>query len=210
MREWKTELWAVADLKEWDKNPRVLIDSEIEKLKESIEQHGCAAPLTINTDGTICGGHGRKRVLEELGIKKVHCAVPKKKLNKEEFAALNVRLNKNIAGEFDYDKLQDLFDASGLIDLGFDALELSEAGVEFPGLEAALEGDKVNEEDLSPLDDKMDKFLNNTIKQVVLYYEADKYAEILDRLEAVIQSNDLTDNSQAMEFLLDFYENANA
>jgi site-specific DNA-methyltransferase (adenine-specific) len=61
--KWKIQTKLISDLKEWDKNPRILSENKLKHLEESIKKFGCAEPIVINTDNTICGGHGRKKIL---------------------------------------------------------------------------------------------------------------------------------------------------
>ena len=96
--KWILKNIATKDLKEYPKNPRSLTKKGLEHLEESIKKFGVAEPLVLNTDLTICGGHGRKKVLEKLNIDFVDCYVPEKPLSKKQFEELNIRLNKNIAG----------------------------------------------------------------------------------------------------------------
>jgi DNA modification methylase len=123
--KWKTEKRKISDLTEWKGNPRILTEKGMADLKKSIQKFGCAEPLVINVDGTICGGHGRKKILEALGIKEVDCYVPERPLTPAEFKELNIRLNKNIAGEFDFDILANDFEIPDLIEWGFTEEELS-------------------------------------------------------------------------------------
>ena len=122
--KWVLKKLKVAQLKEWDKNPRQLTEKGLSDLRKSIENFGVAEPLTVNTDYTICGGHGRKKVLQEMGIKEVDCYLPEKKLTPKQFEELNIRLNKNIAGVWDYDILANQFDMPDLIEYGFNEKEL--------------------------------------------------------------------------------------
>jgi DNA modification methylase len=100
-------------------------DKGIKDLTKSIQKFGCAEPIIINLDGTICGGHGRKKVLENLGVTSVDCYVPDAPLSEKEFEELNIRLNKNIAGSFDMEKLTADFNLDDLKEWGFDASELA-------------------------------------------------------------------------------------
>jgi len=118
--KWNLKKIKVSDLKEWAKNPRRLTDNGLKHLERSIKKFGIAEPIVINTDNTICGGHGRKKVLEWLNIDEVDCYMPERKLTDKEFEELNIRLNKNIAGEWDYVVLKDDFNIDDLLEWGFD------------------------------------------------------------------------------------------
>lgn len=121
---WYLEKRKLSNLKEWENNPRILTEKGIEDLTNSIKKFGCCEPIVINTDGIICGGHGRKKVLEKLKVKEVDCYVPRETLSQEQFEELNLRLNKNIAGEFNFELLANNFDIDLLHDVGFTDEEL--------------------------------------------------------------------------------------
>lgn len=116
---WSLKTFPVTDLKEYKRNPRVLTADGLKDLKDSISKFGIAEPPVLNLDKTIIGGHGRKKIFEELGIKEVNCYIPDRQLNKKEFEELNIRLNKNIAGEFDFDMLANEFNVDELKEWGF-------------------------------------------------------------------------------------------
>lgn len=122
--KWKIKKIKVTELKENPNNARKLTEKGLKDLEKSILKFGVAEPLVVNTDYVICGGHGRKKILERLKIKEVDCYLPEKKLSKKEFDELGIRLNKNIAGEFDFDILANQFEINDLIEWGFDESEL--------------------------------------------------------------------------------------
>ena len=122
--KWKTQRIEVSKLKEWDKNPRKLSEKGLNDLKKSIKKFGIAEPLVVNSDFVICGGHGRLKVLQDLDIESVDCYVPERQLTQKEFEELNIRLNKNIAGDWEINKLIEEFNIDNLIDWGFHENEL--------------------------------------------------------------------------------------
>ena len=122
---WKIKKISIEELKEWDNNPRKLTKKGLSDLKKSISKFGLAEPLVVNLDNNICGGHGRKQALIALGIKEVDCYIPNRRLTEAEFKELNIRLNKNIAGDWDFDILNsDDFLRADLSDWGFEDFEL--------------------------------------------------------------------------------------
>lgn len=121
---WKIKKVKVSDLKENPNNPRKLTEKGLKDLEKSITKFGIAEPLVCNTDLMICGGHGRKKILERLNIAEVDCYLPEKKLTQKQFDELGIRLNKNIAGEFDFDILANEFEVDELIEWGFEEKEL--------------------------------------------------------------------------------------
>ena len=77
---WTLKNKKVSELKENPKNPRSLTKKGLEDLEKSMVKFGVAEPLVVNQGDMICGGHGRKKVLEKLNIKTVDCYYPNRKL----------------------------------------------------------------------------------------------------------------------------------
>ena len=98
----------IEKLKPADYNPRKDLkpeDQEYQKIKKSLVEFGYVAPIIVNTDMTVIGGHQRLKVLKELGYTEIECIVVDLDKNKEK--ALNIALNK-ISGEWDNTKLEEL------------------------------------------------------------------------------------------------------
>lgn len=123
---WTNEKRKLSDLKDWPKNPRRLTDAQAAQIAKSIVKFGFADPLIINRDGTILGGHMRKRVMLVAGLAKpddlVDVRVPSRQLTDAEVEEINIRLNRN-TGDFDFDILANSFDENLLIEWGFEAPE---------------------------------------------------------------------------------------
>ena len=113
-------------------------DAEYAKLKRSLEAFGYVEPLIINADMTVISGHQRLKVLHELGYTEVDCVVVD--LDKKQEKALNVALNK-ISGEWDFEKLSDLFDT-----LKFDDFPLELTGFETFEIEPILQSESLIED----------------------------------------------------------------
>jgi len=139
--KWLSEIRNISELKPWDKNPRILREKPMKDLRDSIDKFGVVEPIVINKDGVIIGGHGRYYTLVEKGVEKVPCFVSSTQLSEKDFEELNIRLNKNIAGEWDWNVLANVFDVEDLTEWGFSEAEL--LGVDDFGDEFSLpDGDK--------------------------------------------------------------------
>jgi len=123
MINWKLEVRKISSLRDYYKNPRTLTKDQEFHLSTSIKKFGLIDKPIINTDGTLIGGHQRKRVLKKLGLKEVECYVPDRKLTEKEIEELNIRLNKN-TGDFDFDILANQFEIHDLVEWGFALNEL--------------------------------------------------------------------------------------
>lgn len=118
----------LSDIVPADYNPRKKLkpgDKEYEALKASIERFGVAAPLVVNDrTGRLISGHQRLNVLSVEGAADAEVVLVD--LDEDQEKLLNVAMNK-IEGDWDYDKLQDLFSDISAEDVrftGFDEKEL--------------------------------------------------------------------------------------
>ena len=117
---WSEKEIPVKDLKEYDRNPRHMKKDQFDNLVKSIKEDGYHQRLIVNQDGTIIGGHQRKKALMKAGFKatdKIWVLMPDRQLTEEEFKRLNIRDNLPF-GEFDFDILASDFEASQLIEWG--------------------------------------------------------------------------------------------
>lgn len=73
--EAKYETRKLAQLQEWDENPRSIDKADFERLKDQIIRLGVYKPLLINQSNIIIGGNMRYNALKELGVEEVMCAV---------------------------------------------------------------------------------------------------------------------------------------
>jgi ParB-like nuclease domain len=123
---WRFETRRAGDLKEWERNPRRITDSQAKHLATSIIKFGLAVPITINADNRIIGGHQRCRVMLQAEMINYETLVPvavaSRQLDDEEHEELAIRLNKN-TGTWDFDKLTAEFSQSDLRDWGFSPMD---------------------------------------------------------------------------------------
>ena len=118
---------AIGDIKPAKYNPRKNLkpgDPEFEKLKASIERWELVEPLVVNKQGNVLvGGHQRLKVCKALGMKEVQVVLVD--LNPTRERLLNLSLNK-VCGDWDYSKLENLFQEFSLEDLGITGFDASE------------------------------------------------------------------------------------
>lgn len=133
---WKIVTKKLSELKLYEKNPRTITEQGLKDLKKSIDKFGLAEPIIINTDNTIIGGHARYLTIKANKVKECQCYIPNRKLNDKEVEELNVRLNKNVAGFFDFDILANQFEMDDLLEWGFTEKELT-------GIDDLKEGEEI-------------------------------------------------------------------
>lgn len=120
---WNCQIVKVADIVEYDKNPRWITQKARTDLKKSLEKFGLIDKPILNKDLHLIGGHQRLQVLLELGFDEVECYVATTQLSEKDHQELNIRLNQN-GGKFDFDILANQFDGIDLLAWGFDEKEL--------------------------------------------------------------------------------------
>ena len=157
---WRTEKRKIGELIEWSKNPRKMSRYEFEHIKKSIDKFGIADPLIVNFDGTIIGGHQRKKVLLDAGLLKpedeIDVRIPDRQLSTREAEELAIRLNKN-TGSWDFDLLMENFEMPDLIEWGFTESELQiYGGAE---INKSKDIDNMDINDAAPQIDKLEQLL---------------------------------------------------
>lgn len=118
--EWHSEVVRVADLKDFEANPRRITKTEFEKLVKSIKEDGYHQRIVANQDNKIIGGHQRKKALLAAGYMphdKIEILKPSRDLSDDEFRRINIRDNL-FNGEFDFDILANEFEIQKLVDWG--------------------------------------------------------------------------------------------
>jgi hypothetical protein len=121
---WKLEKRKIDELKPFDKNPRVITDDSLDELGNSFDEIGNCQPIAIDVDNTILSGHARWMRLKKEGESEVECMVPDRKLTPKQREAVVIRMNKTIAGKWDFEILKDEFELSDLMEWGFEEHEL--------------------------------------------------------------------------------------
>lgn len=150
----------IEKLKPAEYNPRKdlkPVDEEYQKIKKSLLEFGYVAPIIINSDMTVIGGHQRLKVLQELGFENVECNVVD--LDKTKEKALNIALNK-ISGEWDNDKLEEL-----LVELKETDINMDITGFSFDEVDDILKDITGSKEDDFDIDEALEEMDEPTTKE---------------------------------------------
>ena len=100
------EIWPIAKLQNWDKNPRTITEKDFERLVAQIKKHGVYKPLIVNQDGIIVGGNMRFKALQYLEVSEVWVSVVQ---TKDEAEMLEIALSDNDrAGSYDEEALAEM------------------------------------------------------------------------------------------------------
>lgn len=158
----KTAIMDLKDINPAKYNPRVQLkpgDQEWDALKNSLDRFGVATPLVVNeTTGNLVSGHQRLAVLKQSGETRVEVVLIQMDEGKEKL--LNVALNK-IEGEWDEEKLKELFDEVDDEDIKFTGFTEEDIEALYDGEEPDYDEDEEPEEqeekDSSPKEEKEEK-----------------------------------------------------
>ena len=149
----------IEKLKAAEYNPRKDLkpeDEEYQKIKRSILEFGYVAPIIVNADMTVIGGHQRLKVLKELGYEEVECNIVD--LDKTKEKALNIALNK-ITGEWDNLKLEEL-----LAELKETDIDMDMTGFTFDEVDNILKDIEGSKEDDFDLDQALNEIEEPTTR----------------------------------------------
>lgn len=151
MIKWHVSKKKIGELTPTEKNPRIITKTGIDMMINSIDDIGLAQPINIDLDGTILSGHARYFALMEKYDAEYIAPVliPDHKLNQKERRAVIVRMNKNIAGQWDHDILANDYDIDELLEYGFTPDELT--GPQQLEPEAPKETEKKDEKEICPV-----------------------------------------------------------
>ncbi len=136
----KVELWPIARVKPYEKNPRHN-DGAVDAVAASLREYGFRQPIVVDAEGVIIVGHTRWKAAHKLGLAKVPVHVAKD-LTPQQIKAYRIADNKTgEIAEWNLDllpiELSELQDAGFDMDLlGFDSEEL--ATLMDPGVKGGL------------------------------------------------------------------------
>lgn len=217
----------VKSLVAWKDNPRDVEGEDFQRLLKQIEL-GEHSTLLITRDGEVLGGNTRLKAYREIG--KEYAKVVIVDFHKDDDGAIRATVDGELAErEFDtYEQAKLEYalshnDAIGMYNekklaklLHVHALpmELYKVPVALQQIEdVAFEaggGDMADRDrDEDTTDDKLDTFMNGSIKQIVLYFSNEQYEEVMPRIEALRAEVGLENNTELFLAMLDKMEKLN-
>ena len=184
------------------RNPNKHGDTQVALLAKIIRHQGWRAPITISRrSGFIVTGHGRLEAAKLLQVAEVPVDEQDFATEADEWAHLIA--DNRIAELADADRamLRDLAEEldTGDFDMdltGFDYTALEELMTAAPPQPPPPEGGSNTTHGMS-LDDKLDRFLNSGIAQLVLAFDKETFAEVVQTLETARAHYTAETNSDA-------------
>jgi hypothetical protein len=204
----KFEIRQIADLKNWENNPRSILEEDFKRLKEQITRHGVYKTLLVNQDNIVLGGNMRLRAFKDLGITEVMCGIVE---TANEGEMLEYALSDNDqAGVTDDLKLAEVYHLhpidTKLYKIQSNTLRPLETIIN-PVDPATLGGE--TDADGNPMDEALDTYLNGNVKQIVLYYDNEAYGKVIEMLNKLSELWKIENNTEvATRAIKEAYERA--
>lgn len=211
---------SINDVEKFHKNPRKITEKMFDTLSESLKEYGDLSGVVVNVrTGEVIGGNQRtaffKQDPDNVKIEIVErndkpspqgtLAVGYIVYNGERYNyrevdwdetksdRANILANK-VGGFWDNDILANEFDIEDLRLAGFEDFELG------------FGKDEKIEIDTDDLTKTMDTYLEGTIKQIVLYFSAEQFNEVIPRMDKVMEHYGVANHTEAFLKLLEEHE----
>lgn len=183
----------ITEVKANPNNPRIIKDDKFAKLVKSIQEFPemlKLRPIVVNEDMVVLGGNMRLKACKEAGLREVP-VIKASDLTEEQQKQFIIKDNVGF-GEWDWEALANQWDSE----------ELEDWGLDIPNFDKYITEPEI---DVDKLSEAMDSYINNTIKQIVLYFDNEKYEYILGLMNKISENEGLKDNSEVVEYLIDKY-----
>ena len=126
--QWTTERRRLGDLIPWEPNPRQLTKEQAVRLRSSIAEFGYSQLYEIEPDNTIIDGHQRDEIMlrmDEYGADaEIEVRVFHRKMTISERSRYVLGKHKGAQGEWNWDKMANLYEFDELKDAGFKDWEI--------------------------------------------------------------------------------------
>lgn len=211
MKKTKTEKWAIERLKNWDENPREIDEHRFKQLVEDIKRFGDIRPLLVDArpdhEGEVIGGNMRLRAYRELGYTEVWVLPIEPKSDAERFEM--ALIDNAQYGKYVSEQLAELAERYKE-DIDIKQMEInlgSPMSLDFLMAQyGPSEEIHAIEKDQDRTDEKLDAYLNGSIRQIVTYFTVEEYESVLARIKKIMELEQLEDNTSVFLKLLDTYE----
>lgn len=161
----KTETVKIGQVKSNPNNPRVIKDSNFEKLVRSIKEFPKMLkirPIVVNDDMIVLGGNMRLKACKEAGLKEVPI-IKASELTEDEQRQFIIKDNVS-GGEWDWDMLNSEWDTE----------DLEEWGLDVPTFGEDVDYSILDDEDI---EDVIDDMQANVKKAIQIEFDLEHYEE---------------------------------
>lgn len=166
----EVESWDIDRLIPFERNNKKHPDKQVDELAASVAEHGFENPISVEEDGTIISGHGRRLAAIKLGMRKVPVRVFRG-ITKEQARKLRIAANKTTSTDYDLESL-----ALELADLK--ELEIDLGGMGLSDKELMVLMDDVGEVDLGSMSTDIVKDVERHEEEVTETADKAEVAEV--------------------------------
>ncbi len=189
---WIPEKRKLADLKEYEKNPRKITPQALEYARESVIQRGFHNVFKVDTNNVILSGNQAKKVLLDLGIDEIYVMVPNRPLTEEERKLVVLESNRHW-GDWDFDSLSQNFTKHELELSGFQKHELTFMN---PSDNSGNSGEPEEEDTGKP-----------KVKPFIIFIPDEIHQDIVNRFDLIKEKIGVENNTTTFIRMLEFFEN---
>jgi hypothetical protein len=191
-----------------DKNFNIGTELGQELIDKSIAKFGYREASVLDKHGNIIGGNKRTQSALDNGITDIEIIKAEKgkvyalqfddiDLDSPEGRELALALNATAKENINFDEAM-IFETIG-----------DDIAMEW-GFEVLIDLDGERNKDDSNFNKSANSYLNNSIRQIVLYYDIETHTSVLESLQKIATDFDIeSDNSETIQKLIEFYESKN-
>jgi hypothetical protein len=191
-----------------DKNFNIGTKLGQELIDKSISKFGYREASVLDKHGNIIGGNKRTQSALDNGITDIEIIKADKgkvyalqfddiDLDSPEGRELALALNATAKENINFDEAM-IFETIG-----------DDIAMEW-GFEVLIDLDGERNKDDSNFNKSANSYLNNSIRQIVLYYDIETHTSVLESLQKIATDFDIeSDNSETIQKLIEFYESKN-
>lgn len=185
------------------KNAKLHPDEQINKIAGQIAEFGFDQPIVINKENIIIKGHGRTLASIKLNLTQVPVIVQ----SLDEYQEMAARIADNKVSEAPWDAEMLKFDI-GTLDLKGFNLELT--GISAEELNNIINPLEIEREQGKGIEDYQDSHETTDIRQLILIMTQEDFDPMLEALLEIQEKQGLENNTEAVKYLIEFYENHNS
>jgi hypothetical protein len=187
----KIELIDPKKLKAHPRNPKRHTISQINHIKASIAKFGWVQPIVVDEKNVILVGHGR---WEAAGSAEVPILKLKGLTESQKLALMVFDNTSNLETGFDpalMTEIVELLKVAGfpLSDMGFTPEVLGESMGE-------------RKQDENKLKESYERYINGEVKRLVLYFEPSELDDVTERIEAVMELDEIRTKSDLVKAMI--------
>lgn len=183
------------------KNAKIHSDDQINKIAGQIAEFGFDQQIVINKDNVIIKGHGRTLASVKLCLTQVPVIIQ----TLDEYQEMAARIADNKVSEAPYDL--------ELLKFDLGTLQLHEFNLDLTGMDTVdvtnlLDPQDLERENGKGVEDFSESHETTDIRQIILIMTQEDFDPMVQALIEIQEAEGLENNTEAVKFLIQSYDNA--